>query len=380
MGQNQKHALGRNLNFFTSEESTYGTFVQAAADDAVKTLSTSMEFSQERVDRADARSTRSTLERITRRIEATWSAESYVLPSGAAGTAPDCRTLIKSAMGAETVAVSSVTYSLTDTQAMTSMTLLRESSEVLSQRMNGCYTEEMTISGSGGEEPRISFSGTGINVVNTGTSAATNGGSSTTGPCNVTANEGENFAANSLVKFSGGTIAEVDSVSGDVLTFKDSESWASSETIIPFIPSNPTTAGNPINGITGSITVAGNSDMPITAFEITLTNNIKFINDEAFTDKGTDFVPGFRNVTGSLTVRARKDQIIELNKRKSFSTRDIAIVLGSTAGSILTIDMNQVEFGFSAVEIPEAEEATFTLPFTALGTSAGADELTLTFT
>ena len=56
MGQNQKHALGRNLNFFTSEESTYGTFVQAAADDAVKTLSTSMEFSQERVDRADARS------------------------------------------------------------------------------------------------------------------------------------------------------------------------------------------------------------------------------------------------------------------------------------------------------------------------------------
>ena len=380
MGQNQKHALGRNLNFFTSEESTYGTFVQAAADDAVKTLSTSMEFSQERVDRADARSTRSTLERITRRIEATWSAESYVLPSGAAGTAPDCRTLIKSAMGAETVAGSSVTYSLTDTQAMTSMTLLRESSEVLSQRMNGCYTEEMTISGSGGEEPRISFSGTGINVVNTGTSAATNGGSSTTGPCNVTANEGENFAANSLVKFSGGTIAEVDSVSGDVLTFKDSESWTSSETIIPFIPSNPTTQGNPINGITGSITVAGNSDMPITAFEITLTNNIKFINDEAFTDKGTDFVPGFRNVTGSLTVRARKDQIIELNKRKSFSTRDIAIVLGSTAGSILTIDMNQVEFGFSAVEIPEAEEATFTLPFTALGTTAGADELTLTFT
>lgn len=380
MGQNQKHALGRNLNFFTSEESTYGTFVQAAAADAVKTLSTSMEFSQERVDRADARSTRSTQERITRRIEATWSAETYVVPSGAAGTAPDCRTLIKSAMGAETVGASSVTYALTDTQAMTSMTLLRESSEVLSQRMNGCYTEEMTISGSGGEEPRISFSGTGINVVNTGTSAATNGGSSTTGPCNVTANEGENFAANSLVKFSGGTIAEVDSVSGDVLTFKDSESWASSETIIPFIPSSPTTDGNPINGITGSITVAGNSDMPITAFEITLTNNIKFINDEAFTDKGTDFVPGFRNVTGSLTVRARKDQIIELNKRKSFSTRDIAIVLGSTAGSILTIDMNQVEFGFSAVEIPEAEEATFTLPFTALGTTAGADELTLTFT
>lgn len=381
MGQNQKHALGRNLQFFTSEESTYGTFVQAAAADAVKTLTTSMEFSQERVDRADARSTRSTQERITRRIEATWSAETYVVPSGAAGTAPDCRTLIKSAMGAETInGGTSAVYSLTDTQAMTSMTLLRESSEVLSQRMNGCYTEEMTISGSGGEEPRISFSGTGINVVNTGTSTATNAGSSTTGPCNVTASEGENFAANSLVQFSGGTIAEVASVSGDVLTFSATESWSSSETIKPFVPASPTTAGNPINGITGSITLAGNSDLPITAFEITLTNNIKLINDEAFTDKGTDFVPGFRNVTGSLTVRARKDQIIELNKRKSFGTRDIAIVLGATAGNILTIDMNQVEFGFSPVEIPEAEEATFTLPFTALGTTAGADELTLTFT
>jgi len=380
MGQNQKHVLGRNLKFFTSEESTYGTFVDPVATDAVKTLSTSMEFTQERVDRADARATRSTMERITRRIESTWSAEMYVVPSGAAGTAPDCGSLLKSAMGVETETGGvSAAYTLSSSQAMTSMTLLREANGIFSQRMNGCYVEEMTLSASGGEEPRLSFSGTGINIANTGSSAAVNGGSSTTGPCNVTAGEGSNFAANSLVKFSGGTIAEVASVSTDTLTFAASESWASSETITPHVPTE-TTAGSPINGITGSVTLSDLSSFPITSFEMTLTNNIAFINDEAFTDKGTDFVPGFRNVTGTVTVRARKDQIIELNKRKNFGTRDLQVVLGATAGSILTIDMNTVEFGFSPVEIPEAEEATFTLPFTALGSGVGDNEMTLTFT
>jgi hypothetical protein len=34
--------------------------------------------------------------------------------------------------------------------------------------------------------------------------------------------------------------------------------------------------------------------------------------------------------------------------------------------------------GFSAVEIPEAEEATFTLPFTALGAGAGENSFKLT--
>lgn len=165
MGQNLKHVLGRNLKFFTSEESTYGTFVTPVATDAVKTLSTSMEFTQERVDRADARATRSTLERITRRIESTWSAEMYAVPSGAAGTAPDCGFLLKSALGAETiVGATSAAYSLTSTQAMPSLSLLREANEIFSQRMNGAYTEEFSVSASGGDEPKFSFSGTGINV------------------------------------------------------------------------------------------------------------------------------------------------------------------------------------------------------------------------
>ena len=37
------------------------------------------------------------------------------------------------------------------------------------------------------------------------------------------------------------------------------------------------------------------------------------------------------------------------------------------------------EFGFGALEIPEAEEATFSLPFTALATGTGENEIVLGF-
>ena len=116
---------------------------------------------------------------------------------------------------------------------------------------------------------------------------------------------------------------------------------------------------------------------------MTVTNNIKPLSDEAF-EKGTsDFVAGFRSVTGNISVRARKDFIKSLAQRyvqttttadPSFSSIPIQVNLGTTAGKIVAIYVPQAELDFAGIEIPESDEAVLNLPFTGLATSSGGDE------
>ena len=107
---------------------------------------------------------------------------------------------------------------------------------------------------------------------------------------------------------------------------------------------------------------------------------MKPIGDEAFASTVTDFIPGFRDVTGTLQVRCAKDQALEIGKRKGFSARDLQIVSGSGTGNVITIDMDQIEFGFSSLSIPESEEVMIDLPFVALAQDASSnDEITITF-
>ena len=410
MGQAKLHALGRNLKFFVTPETTFGAYVALDVPNVgntkgMRVLSSSMERAQERVDRADARGdTRSLKERITRRVECTYSVESYLLPNSSAGGAPDAHFLFEGAFGAGAngtftaggITGSGYQYTLTATQAMPSFCLTRETSGVVQQRMRGCYTSEMTITGSGADEPKVSFTGTGIDLVDIGRTVTTNGGTGGNGSGSpqfvevgaTTAEAKRNStmfgtpSASFPIQVDIGAdtnieIVNVNSTNGDI-TLGSSQTWAIGEVIKPFSPALGD-SGSPINGVSGSITVEDTiSAMPITAFEITVNNNIKAINDEAFTNLMTDFVPGFRSVTGSITVRANQDQIVELNKRKTFTGREVTMILGESTGRCAVVEMGSVEFGFGALEIPEAEEATFTLPFTALATS-DENEIKLTF-
>ena len=93
----------------------------------------------------------------------------------------------------------------------------------------------------------------------------------------------------------------------------------------------------------------------------------------------TDYIVGPRDVTGTISVRARRDLIKELGRRKRFQTRDVDLISGTVSGAILTVNLPFIEFNFAAVEIPESEEGTFSLPFRALG-SVGADSVDMVFT
>ena len=93
------HGLGRNQRFFAKEEVTYGVYLKPAATDAIKVLSTAMEFGQARDPRTDTRQTRSVLEQITGKKTVPWSVEKHLIPSGTAGTPPDDHEMLLNAIG-----------------------------------------------------------------------------------------------------------------------------------------------------------------------------------------------------------------------------------------------------------------------------------------
>jgi hypothetical protein len=273
-------------------------------------------------------------------------------------------------------------YEPASSQAIPTLSLVRHYSDVFQETLCGAWVETLTISGSGGDEPRVKFDGGALGFAHAGTSTL-NGAMSASTTMVVQTADARNFYDGAVVQVGSDTNSGL-GYEITVDTARPSFTLASAATasnaaaVAPFMPTE-TTAGTPINGVSGSITLDGTAII-VTAYEVTIKNGVKPFEDEALRALPSDLVPGYRTVTGSLTLRASKSQILELGKRQAFSgARDIALVLGDTAGSRCTIDLNYVEFGFAGAEIPEAEEGMITLPFTALG-SSGNDEIAITFT
>ena len=397
MGVSQLHALGRNRKFYVNEETTYidsenvaTDFVKPAGTDAAVILNASFTPAQERKVRDDARASRSALEQITGKKSATWSVESYVLPNGSAGTAPDLGPLFKGAMGTETVSGGTrVTYSLNTNQDLGSFSLTQFFNETFMETLTGCYVNSMTISVAGGEEPKVTFEGesSGLYIPTTtspsaaqltaGESTATVDGSGTGTSFDVHAGEGENFKPGSVISVGSDTDLVVTAVSNDTITVDSSITFTDDDEVKPFAPTE-TVAGSPIAGILGSLTLAGNS-LPITSFEVTVANNNKGIADEAFVAGTSDYVPGFRDVTGSLSIRCRRDLAIEIGKRLDFGTQAIVVTCGDTAGKKLIVEIDDAEFEVAAVDTPQSDEVVVPMNFRALATSAGEDEIVIKF-
>lgn len=421
---NKQHALGREKFYFAKKETTFATVAVPAGTDAVRVLNSQFSFTRIRDNRADARATRSLLERITGKREASWSVELYILPSGSLGVAPDAGPLFEAAMGIETVnAATSVVYSLSPTQNMPSLqlyevmiarqgvALANSNIGILSQLLVGAYVEKMTISLSGGEQPKVSFEGTASDYALTGVGTLT---SSPAGAATFTINTDEtvNFLprdtiagaahndsgltkVGSLVDIrnetTGALIAGTDGkivtdVNGDTITVSAVVTATTGNLLTPMVPASVTTTGNPVAGILGSLTLqdsespASTITMPVTSFDVSVTNGTKALTDEAFQQAMTDFIPGYREVTGTLSFRARRDIIKMLAQRKQFNTKALVVTIGDTAGKKLTISVPRAELEFSDVSVPEADEALLTLPWRAISSSETAeDEISLTF-
>jgi hypothetical protein len=383
MGLNSAHGLGRERKFFAKTETSSGTFLKPTATDAAKMLASSIDLQQERADRLDSRQSRAVLERITGRANVPWSCEGYLIPSGTAGTPPDIHALLIAAMGGDAASVytnvpaTSDTYVLVNSQAPDTLSVVHHLPGVYMESCWGAWVESMTITAASGEPPKIAFEGGAMGYAWTGTSLATNSDTGTS--VEHTASQARNFSVNSVVSVGDDTDLQVSAV--DYVTPAitiPSTTFVSGEAILPYTPTE-TVAGSPISGVVGSFKIDTVS-IPITAYTLTLTNNIKPMDDEVVTRYPSDIIPGYRSVTGSISFRARKDLIKYLGHRNDYQQDQLELIMGTTAGSICTVEADQVEYDFNAVEVPEAEEAVITLPFVALGTSTNEDEFDIVFT
>lgn len=383
MGISNPHALGRNQKFFAKIESAAGTFDKPAGSDAIKVRSSTFDWQVARDSRIDARQTRSLLERITNKQSVSWSLSKYIIPNGSAGTAPDDADLWEAALGSEAVTGGTrVTYSLSASQTIKTLSMVRDFNEVFQEALRGAVVNQVTLSGSGGDAPTVTFEGFAYDygfasraVVdgNHGAGTTFDTTAATTAalraPCIIKIGTDDNSGA-------GYEVSSVDDGTEQITLSASHGGVSNADVVLPIMPTE-TTAGSPIAGISGSLQL-DSTTVPITAFELTLNNNHIEVSDQAFEAGTTDAVPGFREVTGSFTFRARQDLMIWLAERRSYITSDVDLTLGSVAGSKVLIEMPKIELNFQAIDVPEADGATITVPFVALGTS-GEDELTIKF-
>jgi hypothetical protein len=382
MGQNQGHALGRNRRDFIKKESTPFTFETLADANALKLLNFSLNLAHERGDREDWRPQRSIMERITRRKVGSWSLEAYMLPSGTAGTAPDLGAVLEVAFGIAPTVVggTSVTYNLTPNQNMGTFSAHQgfpiASGQAYGKTARGCWAESLGISINGTDAPRITAEGGCADVAHSGfgTSSATSSGTTIT----LQSGEGAYFQPGSFIIVQGGDIRSVVSIAGDVLTVNSATAVSTGHWVAAWQGVTPVTVGAPLGGITGGITIGGDTVSAV-SMDINLANNHKAIDDEALASTVEDYIPGFRSVTGTIAVRARGDYLKYMLRRQAFAPVAVNVTVGNVAGSRIKFNMAAVEIEYGEDQVPGDAEVTLQLPFKALGSSAGDNELVIAF-
>lgn len=395
MGIVVEHALGRTGKVFAAAQTVIGTPVWIAATDAMRFISCKLERSQNRKDREDKRQTRDRLTRFSGKISAKWELEKYISPSGTAGTAPDDDLLWTYLYGTATnTPATSQAYSLAQPQTPSVFSLVLHHPDSILERGVGCIVDEATINLSGTGEARVKFSGPCRDVERAGgTITEDNGTSSGSAAISLTANHGLRLFNGCRVQFLGasgrltnsgagysvGSLGASAFTAGTVLE----ANTASPYSIWPFTPTE-TVAGEPLDGIAGSSTIAG-SAVTIMSAEISHKNNLSLIDDNYGSAYLDDANLGKRDISGKLMLRASRDMVAYLIERGTslgtaqFTTVPIVLVAGATAGSILTLNYPYAEIQTANLQIPDEDEVTFELPFVVRG-SAGEDSSTAVFT
>jgi hypothetical protein len=246
--------------------------------------------------------------------------------------------------------------------------------------------EQLKFSYTGTSLPMFAFEGGAMDMHQTGTS--TLNGSASDGATTISVDDIHSFSVGSVIK-----VGDSDNSAGDppghLVTGKGNTSLtvspavdglqADGAVVAPFVPAEET-SGSPISHVLCAATI-DSIELPVVSFELIGKNNFKAHDDEAGTATVSDVTPGWRDITGTITVRARQDQVLHFGKfmGAAAATRSLEIVAGNSDGNTITFTLGQVEIENAKFEAPEADECMITLPFFARG-SSGADELSVTFT
>ena len=387
-------ATGREVRFIAVEETVFnGTdavppgntdYARPAVGGSIAIKPPySFDVNQPRENRRDASFSRSLFQRITRQKENTFSLEHFVfLPGG--DTIPQWGALAKAAMGSEVpTGGTSVVYSLTDTLPSVALHAHHGGlTNVHSEALTGCGINEFTINVPGPEEPIMSYSGMAARHIHTGTATVDTTQVSTTvsvGTANI-----NNFFVDSFVTVldSGSPvnriIVSVDRTLGEFVVEGASVDQTSGDAVVAHTPWALTTT-QATAGITGDLDLGARTDLQISSFTVTVTNNFTE-KRPALKEEMDDLIVGFRDIVGEIGLWGRREDFIELGRRTQFGALPLTVRLGDPTGTNprMVITMPAIEVMFSTLSVPESEEVTIPLPFVAKATAAGAnDEITI---
>lgn len=381
MGQEQLHALKREIAFFFKKETTYDTQVKPVTTDAIKCLSCSITPDIQIDMREENNGSRDRTSVIKGISTVAIDAETEVVPSGSAGTAPDVGPLLQMLLGTETINGGvSAAYTTSDTQGdQGSASMYVRRGLVQMDAASGVWIESGTLNLSGTDLPKLSFSGGAATHYHTGRSTCDGAVSGTT--VNVQSGDGKAFSVGSIIQVGSDTNSgagfKVTAISTDALTIEASATADSGSVVAPFTPTE-TTAGDPVPGIKGSVEVDSIA-VPITGFDVTIANKHKPLDDVYGSSKVTDYIEGTREITGNIKVRCRADQVDELGKWKDVTTRDLAVQVGDTAGDIMTVNIDYAVFTSVGLEDGDDDSSIINIGFTAIG-SSGNDAIEIIFT
>jgi hypothetical protein len=402
MGLLVQHAMGRDLRAFASVQTAYDTAVRPIAAHALRVRS--VEFTPEngREDRMDNRPTRSLVSRITTGYSLAWKASSYLRPSGTAGTAPDDFDLWTSAFGTETItAGTSVAYTPSNSQAQRMFSLTRGHLGVLFDSAVGCVVNKMALKVDGPNPPELTWEGFARRrilgaplTLQTGTTGATWVATNNEGQIapSVGALYYQVGADNSGAGFRVDAIGAANSGGAGFtnVTAESSHGMSAGSLLLPFLPSE-TLAGQPVAGIAGSVSwgpiTFSRDTMRVVGLDLELDNQSKAHTDEALTRFSADVTLGRRRVTGTLRCRVTSANAIEFvrnynaNFVATYNPIAATVVIGTTAGNIVTISLPRLEVGNVTANAPESDEMIAEIPFVALASAeTAADEISVTFT
>lgn len=322
-----------------------------------------------------------------------WSFTTYVKPSGTLGVVPEVDVLLEAALGRKCVAgapaacsnwIQGVLYVLDSSLTIPSFSLWRKVGTTV-KAMMGCTVETLEIGIAGDAIASLAWSGGFMRQFIAGESTLSQTENIAATQIHVTHSKrfsdsnvriivGDNTPA------TGYLITSID-YDSDIITI--SPGLAAQETGGATVKGWYPTSGavdtkKPICGKLGVVTIDTSQCVVLTA-TITLTNNIKYYIDEK---NGLAYAtaygaPTFRDVNGSLTMYYAPAGSRYFYKADQREKDALIVPAGDVSGNRMRVFCPQIEY--KAPILSGDEEVMVELPFDAVGSAAGDDELRIAF-
>lgn len=382
------NARGENRRIYALRKTAYAaTFPAFLNSHALRCMEFKMGLKRPRETIQDNRQALGVVERVSRIPEGTWSLEMFLRGSGALGTTWSCSPFLFCAFGTETInAGVDIRYTPSASQsALGWLDLMEEMNQVYSETALNAWVKTWKISGKGKDEPKLSIDGGFSDDIITGSTTLAANAANLATTLVLTSGHDLRFDATSSPQLGSritvGTSTgphEITARADAQLTISPGLTGAqnSGDVIRPYHPGE-VAPQNVIAGILGNFQIAGET-YRILDFEVGGGNNIEPNDDEALLQRVDDYDRGWRDTTGFVKFRARRDQIRWLRQRKDFGNVALNVDIGNVAGRIMEIDIPRAEFDFEALEVPSKGSAIVTLPYVAKASAHDLqDELTV---